>query len=316
MFVVATVGRRSPSPTVRGLGAWRTLRRAQRTTDRREPARGHPRDRAAPSERIARAGDNAASLDRAVCGSRSRSRAAVLTAAARGCCAAAPGARVAAAGSPHRELIEAAQAGNKLRRANVSNYILVYINYMRGQYQMSTTEQKAARSRRARGRRTRPFLGRASRSSYMGVCARSAAPSRTSRPRSPTACSPARPRSRRLETKDENLHAPPAVARTSSTPSATPRSVVSTAVSAEGDEVEFEGRSRSRASRSRRRSPGTIIGPIADPLRQRALRAQARDDDRPDRSSASPGTRPMPDGSNALADEVTLKADLSLVAAE
>lgn len=62
MFVVATVGG-AAFATVRGLRAWRTLRRAQRTVGAGllEVTRGIE----GTEERIARAGDNAASLNRA-----------------------------------------------------------------------------------------------------------------------------------------------------------------------------------------------------------------------------------------------------------
>ena len=118
-----------------------------------------------------------------------------------------------------------------------------------------------------------------------------------------------------LETKDENLHAHLLAPDWFDAERFPEVSFASTAVSVEGAEVEFEGTVTIKGITQPATLTGTIIGPITDPRGNE--RYGLKLETTVDRTQFGlTWNAPMPDGSNALADTVTLKADLSLVAAK
>ena len=100
----------------------------------------------------------------------------------------------------------------------------------------------------------------------------------------------------------------------SSTPSGTPRSRFSRASSARRRRRHVRGRDHDQGRHAARDPHRHDHRPGRRPVRQRALRPRARDDDRPHRVRDQL-EQPTAERQPALADEVTLKADLSLVKA-
>ena len=117
-----------------------------------------------------------------------------------------------------------------------------------------------------------------------------------------------------LETKDENLQAhllSPEFFDAERHPQV---SFETTAAAAVGDRVRFEGEITIKGVAQPATLEGTIVGPIADPYGND--RYGLRLETTIDRTAFGiTWNSTMPDGSNALADDVTLKADLSLVKA-
>jgi polyisoprenoid-binding protein YceI len=118
-----------------------------------------------------------------------------------------------------------------------------------------------------------------------------------------------------LETKDENLKAhllSPEFFDAERFPEV---SFTSTAVDGDGDQVEFEGTITIKGVAQPATLTGTITGPVTDPYGNE--RYGLRLETTIDRTQFGiTWNNPMPDGSQALADDVTLKADLSLVEAK
>jgi polyisoprenoid-binding protein YceI len=114
-----------------------------------------------------------------------------------------------------------------------------------------------------------------------------------------------------VETKDENLQAhllSPEFFDAERHPEVI---FAGTPVGRDGDEIEFEGELTIRGVSRPVTLAGTIVGPIADPYgNERYGLHLATTIDRI--AFGIVWNAPMPDGSRALADEVTLKADLSL----
>jgi polyisoprenoid-binding protein YceI len=117
-----------------------------------------------------------------------------------------------------------------------------------------------------------------------------------------------------LETKDENLQAhllSPEFFDAERHPEVT---FSGTPVARDGGAVEFEGELTIRGVTRPATLTGTIVGPVADPYGNE--RYGLRLETTIDRTAFGiVWNAPMPDGSNALADEVTLEADLSLLRA-
>jgi polyisoprenoid-binding protein YceI len=89
-------------------------------------------------------------------------------------------------------------------------------------------------------------------------------------------------------------------------------SFTSTAIDGDGDQVEFEGEVTIKGITQPATLTGTITGPVTDPYGN--ARYGLRLETTVDRTQFGiTWNNPMPDGSEALADDVTLKADLSLV---
>ena len=119
-----------------------------------------------------------------------------------------------------------------------------------------------------------------------------------------------------LETKDENLLRPPDVARVLRR-GAPPRVVRSRPSTRQVERLERpapRARSRSRASPSPPTLTGTIVGPRPTPTATSATGSKL--ETTIDRTAFGiTWNNDMPNGTKALSDEVTLKADLSLVKA-
>ena len=117
-----------------------------------------------------------------------------------------------------------------------------------------------------------------------------------------------------LETKDENLQAhllSPEFFDAERFPEV---SFATTAARDAGGQVELEGEITIKGVTRPATLTGTIVGPIADPYGNERYGLHL--ETTVDRTAFGiVWNAPMPDGSNALADEVTLKADLSLVQA-
>jgi len=117
-----------------------------------------------------------------------------------------------------------------------------------------------------------------------------------------------------LETKDENLHAH-LMAPDWFDAERHPEVTFSTEqAKAEGDEVVFEGELTIKGITRPATLTGTIVGPVSDPYgNERYGLKLATSIDRT--AFGLEWNNDMPDGTKALADEVTLKAELSLVKA-
>ena len=117
-----------------------------------------------------------------------------------------------------------------------------------------------------------------------------------------------------LETKDENLQAhllSPEFFDAERHPEVT---FSGTPVGHDGGSVEFDGELTIKGATRPARLVGAIVGPVADPYGNE--RYGLRLETTIDRTEFGiVWNAPMPDGSNALADEVTLEADLSLLRA-
>jgi polyisoprenoid-binding protein YceI len=118
-----------------------------------------------------------------------------------------------------------------------------------------------------------------------------------------------------LQTKDENLKAhllAPDFFDAERFPTV---SFTSVAVRGEGREVEFEGDVTIKGITQPATLKGTVTGPITDPYGNTRYGLQL--ETIVDRTQFGiTWNAPMPDGSQALADNVTLKAELSLVEAK
>lgn len=118
-----------------------------------------------------------------------------------------------------------------------------------------------------------------------------------------------------LETKDENLHThllSPEFFDAERFPEV---SFASIAVDGDGAQVEFEGAVTIKGVTQPATLTGTIVGPVTDPYGNERYGLQL--ETTIDRTQFGiTWNAPMPDGSSALADDVTLKADLSLVEAK
>jgi len=118
-----------------------------------------------------------------------------------------------------------------------------------------------------------------------------------------------------LETKDENLHAHLLAPDFFDAERFPEVSFASTAVSGDGTQVEFEGTVTIKGVTQPATLTGTITGPVTDPYGNPRYGLQL--ETTIDRTQFGiTWNAPMPDGSNALADDVTLKADLALVEAK
>jgi polyisoprenoid-binding protein YceI len=118
-----------------------------------------------------------------------------------------------------------------------------------------------------------------------------------------------------LETKDENLHAHLLAPDWFDAERFPEVSFASSIVSGEGTKVEFEGTVTIKGVTQPATLSGTITGPVTDPYGNERYGLQL--ETTIDRTQFGLNwNAPMPDGSNALADDVTLKADLSLVEAK
>ena|SRR5712691_7625240 len=118
-----------------------------------------------------------------------------------------------------------------------------------------------------------------------------------------------------LETKDENLKAhllSPEFFDAERFPEV---SFASTTVDGDGDQVEFEGEVTIKGITRPATLTGTITGPVTDPYGNVRYGLQLETTIGRTQFGITWNT-PMPDGSKALADDVTLKADLSLVEAK
>jgi polyisoprenoid-binding protein YceI len=92
-------------------------------------------------------------------------------------------------------------------------------------------------------------------------------------------------------------------------------SFASTSVTGEGTQVEFEGTVTIKGATRPATLTGTITGPVTDPYGNPRVGIQL--ETTLDRTQFGLNwNAPMPDGTNALADEVTLRAVLSLVEAK
>ena len=118
-----------------------------------------------------------------------------------------------------------------------------------------------------------------------------------------------------LETKDENLHAHLLAPDFFDDERFPEVSFASTSVETDGDQVDFEGTVTIKGITQPATLSGTITGPIADPYGNQRYGLQL--ETTIDRTQFGiTWNAPMPDGSSALADDVTLKAELSLVEAK
>jgi polyisoprenoid-binding protein YceI len=117
-----------------------------------------------------------------------------------------------------------------------------------------------------------------------------------------------------LETKDENLHAHLMAPDWFDAERHPEVSFSTEQAKAEGDEVVFEGELTIKGITRPATLTGTIVGPVSDPYgNERYGLKLATSIDRT--AFGLDWNNDMPDGTKALADEVTLKADLSLVKA-
>jgi polyisoprenoid-binding protein YceI len=118
-----------------------------------------------------------------------------------------------------------------------------------------------------------------------------------------------------LETKDENLKAhllSPDFFDAERFPDV---SFTSTSVESDGDKVEFDGTVTIKGVTQPAKLTGTVTGPVTDPYGNERYGLEL--ETTIDRTQFGiVWNAPMPDGSNALADDVTLKADLTLVEAK
>jgi polyisoprenoid-binding protein YceI len=117
-----------------------------------------------------------------------------------------------------------------------------------------------------------------------------------------------------LETKDENLHAhlmAPDFFDAERYPAV---SFSTTSVTGDGNEVEFDGEITIKGETKPAKLKGAIVGPVTDPYgNSRYGLKLATTIDRT--AFGISWNADMPDGTKALADDVTLEADLSLVKA-
>ncbi|HUY71461.1 MAG TPA: YceI family protein [Gaiellaceae bacterium] len=117
-----------------------------------------------------------------------------------------------------------------------------------------------------------------------------------------------------LETKDENLHAHLMAPDWFDAERHPEVSFSTEQAKAEGDEVVFEGELTIKGITRPATLTGTIVGPVSDPYGNE--RYGLKLETSIDRTAFGlDWNNDMPDGSKALADEVTLKAELSLVKA-
>jgi polyisoprenoid-binding protein YceI len=117
-----------------------------------------------------------------------------------------------------------------------------------------------------------------------------------------------------LETKDENLQAHLLAPDFFDAERYPVVSFTSTSVAGEDGNVELEGEVTIKGVSRPATLTGTITGPVTDPYGNERYGVSL--ETAIDRTAFGiTWNAPMPDGSNALADEVTLKADLSLVKA-
>src|SRR3954466_13642901 len=117
-----------------------------------------------------------------------------------------------------------------------------------------------------------------------------------------------------IETKDENLNAhllSPEFFDAERFPQVT---FTSAAVEVDGDHVEFEGAITIKGVTEPATVRGTVTGPVTDPYGNRRYGLQLETTIARTQFGIT-WNAPMPDGSDALALDVTLKADLSLVEA-
>jgi polyisoprenoid-binding protein YceI len=118
-----------------------------------------------------------------------------------------------------------------------------------------------------------------------------------------------------LVTKDENLQAhllSPDFFDAERFPEV---SFASTSVESNGDQVSFEGSVTIKGVTQPATLTGTITGPVTDPYGNQRIGLKL--ETTIDRTQFGINwNAPLPDGSNALADDVTLKADLTLVEAK
>jgi polyisoprenoid-binding protein YceI len=118
-----------------------------------------------------------------------------------------------------------------------------------------------------------------------------------------------------LETKDENLKAHLLAPDWFDAERFPDVSFASTAVSGDATRVEFEGTVTIKGVTQPATLTGTITGPVTDPYGNSRIGLQL--ETTVDRTQFGlTWNAPMPDGSKALSDNVTLKADLSLVEAK
>ena len=117
-----------------------------------------------------------------------------------------------------------------------------------------------------------------------------------------------------LETKDENLHAHLMAPDWFDAERYPEVSFSTEQTKAEGDEVVFEGELTIKGITRPATLTGTIVGPVSDPYGNERYGLKLTT--AIDRTAFGlDWNNDMPDGTKALADEVTLKADLSLVKA-
>jgi polyisoprenoid-binding protein YceI len=115
-----------------------------------------------------------------------------------------------------------------------------------------------------------------------------------------------------LETKDENLHAHLMAPDFFDAESYPEVSFTTAAASVEGSEVAFEGEVTIKGISQPATLRGSIVGPVTDPYGNTRYGLQLQTTI--DRTAYGiTWNADMPDGTKALADLVTLKADLSLV---
>jgi len=113
-----------------------------------------------------------------------------------------------------------------------------------------------------------------------------------------------------LETKDENLHAHLLAPEFFDAERFPEVSFASTSVSGDGTRVEFEGTVTIKGVTQPATLTGTITGPVSTPYGDTRYGLQL--ETTIDRTQFGiTWNAPMPDGSNALADDVTLKAERS-----
>ncbi len=117
-----------------------------------------------------------------------------------------------------------------------------------------------------------------------------------------------------LETKDENLHAHLLAPEFFDAERHPEVSFSTSAVSSVGSEVEFAGWITMKGVTRPATLRGTVVGPVTDPYGNERYGLQL--ETTVDRTQFGiTWNADMPDGTKALDDEVTLKADLSLVKA-
>ena len=117
-----------------------------------------------------------------------------------------------------------------------------------------------------------------------------------------------------LETKDENLHAHLMAPDWFDAESHPEISFATEQAKTDGDEVVFEGELTIKGVTQPATLTGTIVGPVSDPYGNE--RYGLKLETSIDRTAFGlDWNNDMPNGTKALADEVTLKADLSLVKA-